>query len=91
MLPALDDEAFRISFNFYLHSCRNVGGKVEHNSHFSTAMGGNVSAFSGNVSNTTGNGAHGGDGSGGFDEFFGDLAAAAVSGDATIDYDAFVR
>ena len=27
----------------------------------------------------------------GYDEFFGDLAAAAVSGDATIDYDAFVR
>ena len=26
-----------------------------------------------------------------YDEFFGDLAAAAVSGDATIDYDAFVR
>ena len=24
-------------------------------------------------------------------QFFGDLAAAAVSGDATIDYDAFVR
>merc|ERR1719245_64915 len=27
----------------------------------------------------------------GYDEFFGDLAAAAVSGDATIDYDAFVK
>ena len=40
---------------------------------------------------TTGDGADGEDGSGGFDEFFGDLAAAAVSGDATIDYDAFVR
>ena len=34
----------------------------------------------------------GGNGNGnGFDEFFGDLAAAAVSGDATIDYDAFVK
>ena len=33
----------------------------------------------------------GGGDSGSGEEFFGELAAAAVSGDATIDYDAFVR
>ena len=38
-----------------------------------------------------GNGGNGGNFGNGFDEFFGDLAAAAVSGDATIDYDAFVK
>ena len=39
---------------------------------------------------TTGDGGADGNGNG-YDEFFGDLAAAAVSGDATIDYDAFVK
>ena len=40
---------------------------------------------------TTGDGSNGSGSGNGYDEFFGDLAAAAVSGDATIDYDAFVK